>query len=397
MRWPTRRRTPASPSRSSAAWSAAWSAAVGLRDVRDVRDRGPARPRRSTPTSKPCAPMLAGRRVLVTGAGGSIGSEIARQVAACGPASSSPSTTTRPTCTTWRPRSGRDARSQVLADIRDAAAVQRVFERHRPEVVFHAAAHKHVPLLEDHPSEAVRTNVIGTRNLLDAAARAGVSSGSCSSPPTRRSSRRASWARPSGWASSSSLGAATRRARTHAPSGSATCWAAAAASSRRSCARSPTGGPVTVTDARMTRYFMSIEEAVQLVLQAAALARRRRGLHARHGRAGADPRPRRADDPAAGPAGRGRHRDPASPACAPARSSTRSCSPVGGATAPPPTRRSPGSASTPSDAALVARRWPRSRTLATELPRRRRPRRRCSQLAHAALARLDRRPIDRRP
>src|SRR5690606_9522162 len=63
---------------------------------------------------------------------------------------------------------------QLLADVRDRTAVERAFIRHRPEIVFHAAAHKHVPLLEDHPSEAILTNVAGTQHLLEAAEAAGV-------------------------------------------------------------------------------------------------------------------------------------------------------------------------------------------------------------------------------
>jgi FlaA1/EpsC-like NDP-sugar epimerase len=214
--------------------------------------------------------MLSGRRVLITGAGGSIGSEIARQVARCSPAvlitldhdeshlhDMAASITEMPVV-------------QVLADIRDERAVSRAFDRHRPEIVFHAAAHKHVPLLEDHPSEAVRTNVVGTANLLAAAESVGaerfvfISTDKAVQP--------------------SSVMGASKRLGEHLVLGAAAPGATHAAvrfgnvlGSRGSVV--PTfarqiadGGPVTLTDARMTRYFMSIEEAVQLVMQAAAMA-----------------------------------------------------------------------------------------------------------------------------
>ena len=112
---------------------------------------------------------VAGRRVLVTGAGGSIGSEICRQVASLEPAllvlldhdethlHDAAATLVIP-C------------EQTLVDVTDRAAVFEAFEHFRPEVVFHAAAHKHVPVLEQHPLEAAKTNVLGTLNVVDAAA-----------------------------------------------------------------------------------------------------------------------------------------------------------------------------------------------------------------------------------
>jgi FlaA1/EpsC-like NDP-sugar epimerase len=214
--------------------------------------------------------MLAGRRVLVTGAGGSIGAEIVRQVVTCDPAvvvaldhdeshlHELVSTLERPVV-------------QVLADIRDRAAIDRTLLRHRPEIVFHAAAHKHVPLLEDHPIEAVLTNVVGTQHLLDASAAAEVERFVFISTDKAVQAR-------------SVMGASKRLGEQlvlgQAPPG-ATHTAVRFGNvlgSRGSVV--PTfvrqieaGGPVTVTDPRMTRYFMSLPEAVQLVLQAATLAR----------------------------------------------------------------------------------------------------------------------------
>ena len=111
---------------------------------------------------------LAGRRVLVTGAGGSIGSEICRQVAELDPALlvllDHDETHLHDTAATVH-----GPCEQALVDITDRSAVFEVFERFRPEVVFHAAAHKHVPVLEHHPVEAAQTNVFGTLNVVEAA------------------------------------------------------------------------------------------------------------------------------------------------------------------------------------------------------------------------------------
>jgi FlaA1/EpsC-like NDP-sugar epimerase len=242
---------------------------AGLRDVRDL-SIGDLLGRQQVSTDlASVAALVLGRRVLVTGAGGSIGSEIARQVAAYEPselllldhdethlfevASSLP-----PGCT------------QVLLDIRNRDRVQRLFTEAMPEVVFHAAAHKHVPLLETHPCEAIATNVLGTENVVRASRDAGVqhlvfiSTDKAVNP-------------------SSVMGASKRLAEqlvlASAPPDA--CWSAVrfgnVLGSRGSVV--PTfmrqireGGPVTLTHPEMTRYFMSIPEAVQLVLQAAALS-----------------------------------------------------------------------------------------------------------------------------
>ncbi|MER3453339.1 MAG: hypothetical protein C4321_10190, partial [Chloroflexota bacterium] len=158
----------------------------------------------------------------------------------------------------------------VLGDVRCPQRTQAVFREHRPTVVFHAAALKHVPLLEAFPLEAVSTNVTGTRNVVRAARAVG----------SRRfvfiSTDKA--VRPV-----NVMGASKRIGEqivlTEAPPGAAWCAVrfGNVLGSRGSVV--PTflrqiaaGGPVTVTDERMTRYFMSIEEAVQLVLQAATMA-----------------------------------------------------------------------------------------------------------------------------
>ncbi|CAN0092806.1 unnamed protein product, partial [Phaeothamnion confervicola] len=122
--------------------------------------------------------LVRGRRVLVTGAGGSIGSELVRQISARMPAKLVLVENSefqlyaidREVEETW-PRLARDA---AIADIRDAGRLRWLMHTHRPEIVFHAAALKHVPLLEANPSEGALTNAIGTRNVADAAIGAGV-------------------------------------------------------------------------------------------------------------------------------------------------------------------------------------------------------------------------------
>ncbi len=213
--------------------------------------------------------MVRGRRVLITGGGGSIGSELARQVALFQPA--------RLVLLDHDETHLFDAAARLpgtavqrLADVRDEAVIERVFAEERPDIVFHAAAHKHVPLLEEHPVQAAHTNVVGTRNVVRCAARSGVQRFVFISTDKA--------VRPS------SVMGATKLVGEHLvlqgyPG--MTCCAVRFGNvlgSRGSVV--PTfvrqiraGGPVTITDGRMTRYFMSIPEAVRLVLHAAALAR----------------------------------------------------------------------------------------------------------------------------
>jgi FlaA1/EpsC-like NDP-sugar epimerase len=215
------------------------------------------------------ARLLAGRRVLITGAGGSIGAEIAAQVAAFSPARllllERDETHLHDVVATL----GSEV-VPVLGDIRDADLLERLFATERPEVVFHAAAHKHVPILEAFPSEAVRTNVEGTQRLMVAAARHGVE-------------RFVAISTDKAVNPSSVMGASKRvseQLMLHLrPKGAAWCAVrfGNVLGSRGSVV--PTfvrqiadGGPVTVTHPDMTRFFMSAREAVQLVLQAAVLA-----------------------------------------------------------------------------------------------------------------------------
>jgi FlaA1/EpsC-like NDP-sugar epimerase len=215
----------------------------------------------------PVRQLISGRRVLITGAGGSIGSELAKQVAAYEPAQLLLLDHDETHLHDVRLDLGADAVT-ILADIREADVINRVFLQHRPEIVFHAAAHKHVPVLEDHPAEAVRTNCLGTALLMQAAELVDVE-------------RFVLISTDKAVAPSSVMGATKRIAEQvvlgYRPARHSFCAVrfGNVLGSRGSVL--PTfmhqirnGGPVTITDPRMTRYFMSMREAVQLVLQAAA-------------------------------------------------------------------------------------------------------------------------------
>ncbi|MEO8692727.1 MAG: nucleoside-diphosphate sugar epimerase/dehydratase [Acidimicrobiales bacterium] len=242
---------------------------VSVRDARDVRIEDLLGRKQVITDLDSVRRALVGRRVLVTGAGGSIGSEIARQVAACDPAlllmldhdethlhDAAAQLSITP--------------KQLLADVRDRERIFELCAQWRPHVVFHAAAHKHVPLLEAHPCEAVLTNVIGTRNVAAAAARAGVDRFVFIS--TDKAVHPSSVMGASKWIGEQIV-------LSNAAAGGRFCAVrfGNVLGSRGSVI--PTfvrqisaGGPVTVTDPRMTRYFMSTPEAVQLVLQASTFA-----------------------------------------------------------------------------------------------------------------------------
>jgi len=250
---------------------------VTLRDVRDLSIEDLVGREQVVTDLDAVHRLLSGRRVLVTGAGGSIGSEIARQVADADPASllllDHDETHLHDLVAGLSGPVAEQRTTQLLADIRDRTVMHRLFERHRPDIVFHAAAHKHVPVLELYPAEAVRTNVIGTVNVVDAARAVGtehlvfISTDKAVNPSCVMGA-------------SKRLGEQIVLARSPAPAKYCAVRFGNVFGSRGSVI--PTflrqinsGGPVTVTDPRMTRYFMSIREAVQLVLQAAAMSQGR--------------------------------------------------------------------------------------------------------------------------
>jgi FlaA1/EpsC-like NDP-sugar epimerase len=219
---------------------------------------------------------LSGRVVLVTGAGGSIGSELCRQIARVAPKllvlvdnSENALFEIRRELEEER-HFGRAA--PVLADCKDATRVAEVFEEYSPSVVFHAAAYKHVPLMEENPVEAVRNNAVATRIVAAAAGEAGVerfvlvSTDKAVSPATVMGASKAlaEWAVEAAqnrW--KGTRYASVRFGNVLGSSGSVVPIF------RRQIAK---GGPVTVTDARMTRYFMTIPEAVQLIIRSGELA-----------------------------------------------------------------------------------------------------------------------------
>jgi len=222
--------------------------------------------------------LVKGRRVLITGAGGSIGSELVRQVSAFGPhtltlvdqSEYALYTIDMEVAGSW-PDLSRDA---VIADVRERERITRVIEEAAPELVFHAAALKHVPLVEANIFEGFLTNVIGTANVADACAKAKV--GAMVMISTDKAVN-----------PTSIMGASKRLAEIY-------CQALDLSREKASETRFVTvrfgnvlgstgsvvplfqrqlasGGPLTITHPDMTRYFMTIREAVELILQASAL------------------------------------------------------------------------------------------------------------------------------
>ncbi len=231
--------------------------------------------------------LLQGKRVLITGGGGSIGSELCRQILRCNPAemillghgensifdiyhelrlqlaSEQLATTDSRSLTNIRP---------IIADVRFPERILALCNELKPEVVFHAAAHKHVPLMEANPAEAITNNVLGVRNLLAAAQAVNVehfimiSTDKAVNPTSimGASKRAAELLVHQAAKQSGNAYVALRFGNVLGSRGSVVL------TFRRQIAA---GGPVTVTDPEMERFFMTIPEAVQLVLQATILGR----------------------------------------------------------------------------------------------------------------------------
>ena len=220
--------------------------------------------------------QIAGRTVLISGAGGSIGSEVCRQV------------------TRYSPKQlillghgefsiykiERELRQlpnrtfdiiPVIADIQDRSRLFEVMEKYQPDLVYHAAAHKHVPLMEANPIEAVKNNILGTKNLAEAAKEVGVESfvmistdKAVNPPNVMGATKRIAEMIVTGLNEEGKTNfAAVRFGNVLGSSGSVVPVFKE---------QIEKGGPLTVTDLRMTRYFMTIPEASRLVLQAGALA-----------------------------------------------------------------------------------------------------------------------------
>lgn len=218
--------------------------------------------------------VVEGRRVLVTGAGGSIGSELCRQLGGLAPSHLFMLDHDESNLHRLQLQLSGAALLQsdelIIADIRDAARVEQVFRDHRPEVVFHAAAHKHLPLLEQHPCEGVKSNVLGTEHLVDAALAHGterfilVSTDKAADPTsvlgaTKRLAEMVLQANAIG----STRFASVRFGNVLGSRGSFLHVLSEQVANHEA---------VTVTHPDVTRYFMTVEEAVGLVLEAAVMA-----------------------------------------------------------------------------------------------------------------------------
>ncbi|WP_436529131.1 polysaccharide biosynthesis protein [Actinoplanes sp. HUAS TT8] len=220
------------------------------------------------------AGYLQGRRVLVTGAGGSIGSELCRQVAQFNPARlvmlDRDESGLHAVQLSLDGRGMLDDRNLVVADIRDQQRLDEVFAEHKPQVVFHAAALKHLPLLEMHPSEALKTNIIGTDQILQTAIRhhvdrlVNISTDKAADPCSVLGYSKRITERLTAAADAAAPGTYTsvRFGNVLGSRGSVlTAFAA----------QVEAGGPITVTHPEVNRYFMTVQEAVRLVVQAGAL------------------------------------------------------------------------------------------------------------------------------
>lgn len=248
--------------------------AVGIGDIRPIEAEDLLGRRELNLNVSQVADYLTGRRVLVTGAGGSIGSELCRQISRFAPAElvmlDRDESALQDVQLSIEGRGLLDSRNIVVGCIRDRQRMDEVFAEHRPEVVFHAAALKHLPLLEMHPEEGWKTNVWGTQNLLSLSGRYEVQ-------------RFVNISTDKAAAPTSVLGL-TKRFAERLTAQAAIDYSGTYLSvrfgnvlgSRGSViplfrAQIAAGGPVTVTDPEVTRFLMTIPEACELVVQAGAL------------------------------------------------------------------------------------------------------------------------------
>lgn len=247
---------------------------VQLQDVREV-DISDILGRHQVETNlEEIAGYLTGHCVLVTGAGGSIGSELARQLHRLGPSKlvllDRDESALHSVQLSIYGQGLLDSEDIVLANIRDQDVMDEVFATHKPDVVFHAAALKHLPLLERYPDEGWKTNVLGTLNVLEAAQRYGavrfvnVSTDKAASPSSVLGSTKRTAEQLTAWYGSRSPGTyiSVRFGNVLGSRGSML---------HTFTAQIARGGPVTVTHPEVTRYFMTIPEACELVIQAGAI------------------------------------------------------------------------------------------------------------------------------
>lgn len=249
---------------------------VHLTDIRKVDIADVLGRRQVTTDLGAIADYLTGRRVLITGAGGSIGSELARQVHKFGPSElimlDRDESALHAVQLSIYGNGLLDTPDVVLADIRDEEALRPIFEAHKPEIVFHAAALKHLPMLEQYPEEGWKTNVLGTLNMLNLSREFGVghfvniSTDKAADPTSvlgrtkRLAEQLTAWAAENGGGNFMSVRfgnvLGSRGSMLHTFN-----------------AQIDGGGPITVTHPDITRFFMTIPEACELVIQAGAIGR----------------------------------------------------------------------------------------------------------------------------
>ncbi|BCB83825.1 dTDP-glucose 4,6-dehydratase [Phytohabitans suffuscus] len=247
---------------------------IRVADVREPRPSDLLGRRQIETDIESIAGYLRGKRVLVTGAGGSIGSELCRQIHRFGPRElmmlDRDESALHATQLALHGRALLDSPELILADLRDRHRVRSIVADRQPQVVFHAAALKHLTLLERNPAEAVKSNIWGTLDLLEA----------CGGVDTFVNISTDKAANPV-----SVLGYSkriTERLTSHTASASGQNFLSVrfgnVLGSRGSVltafsAQMASGGPITVTHPDVTRYFMTVQEAVQLVIQAAVIGR----------------------------------------------------------------------------------------------------------------------------
>jgi len=254
---------------------------VSLADIREINEADLLGRRAINTDLDAIAGYLSGRCVLVTGAGGSIGSELCRQIARFGPAQlvlfDRDESALHAVQLSLEGRALLDDRRIVVGDIRDAARVDEIFAEHTPDVVFHAAALKHLPLLEMYPEEGWKTNVEGTNHVLRAAAKVGVrhfvnvSTDKAADPTSVLGYTKRIAERLTAWYANRIRGdwVSVRFGNVLGSRGSML---------QTFRAQVDAGGPVTVTHPDITRYFMTPVEACQLVIQAGAVGDRGEAL-----------------------------------------------------------------------------------------------------------------------
>lgn len=249
---------------------------INLEDIRHI-DVSDLLGRRQVKTNlSQIAGYVTGKRVLVTGAGGSIGSEICRQVHRLGPAElillDRDETALHAMQLDLYNSGLLDTPDMVLCDIRDKEALRKIYETHKPEVIFHTAALKHLPMLEQYPEEGWKTNVLGSWNLLSLADELGVekfvnistdkaADATCTLGRTKRLAERLT----AYYAQKNGRDFVSVRFGNVLGSRGSMLW-----TFRHQI---ETGGPVTVTHPDVERYFMTIPEACALVIQAGAIGR----------------------------------------------------------------------------------------------------------------------------